>query len=110
MTVYGDGSALRDFTYVDDLVSGLVAGIDAPRGFSILNFGAGRTISVRKVLDVLEDVLGVKAKIDWQPPQAGDVSRTWADIGAARRTLGYAPQVSFEEGVRRFAQWLESAR
>ena len=109
VTVYGDGSALRDFTYVDDLVSGLVAGIDAPRGFSIFNFGAGRTISVRRVLDVLEDVLGVKAKIDWQPPQAGDVSRTWADISAAQRALGYDPRVSFEEGVRRFAAWLEGA-
>jgi UDP-glucuronate 4-epimerase len=110
VTVYGDGSALRDFTFVDDLVSGLVAGIDAPPGFSIYNFGAGRTISVRRVLEVLEDVLGVKAKIDWQPPQAGDVSRTWADIGAAQRALGYAPRVSFEEGVRRFASWLEQAR
>jgi UDP-glucuronate 4-epimerase len=110
VTVYGDGSALRDFTYVDDLVSGLVAGIDAEPGFSILNFGAGRTISVRRVIEVLEDVLGVKAKIDWQPPQAGDVSRTWADIGAAQRALGYAPRVSFEEGVSRFAAWLEQAR
>jgi UDP-glucuronate 4-epimerase len=110
VTVYGDGTALRDFTYVDDLVSGLVAGLDAELGFALLNFGAGRTISVRKVLEVLASVLGVEAKIDWQPPQAGDVSRTWAEIGAARSAVGYAPQVSFEEGVRRFAKWLESTR
>jgi UDP-glucuronate 4-epimerase len=110
VTVYGDGSALRDFTYVDDLVSGLVAGLDAEPGFQILNFGAGRTISVRRVIEVLESQLNVKAKIDWQPPQAGDVSRTWADIGAAQRALGYAPRVSFEEGVHRFAAWLEHPR
>jgi UDP-glucuronate 4-epimerase len=108
--VFGDGSALRDFTYVDDLVAGLVAALDAELGFALLNFGAGRTVSVSEVIHTLERVLGVKAKIEWLPAQAGDVSRTWADVGEARRLLGYAPQVSFEEGVRRFAAWLEQAR
>lgn len=108
--VYGDGSALRDFTYVDDLVAGLAAALDADTGFALLNFGAGRTISVSEVVHTLERVLGVKAKIEWLPPQAGDVSRTWADISAARAALGYAPQVSFEQGVRRFAAWLQEAR
>ncbi len=108
--IYGDGTALRDFTYVDDLVSGLVAALDADLGFALLNFGAGRTISVSQVVESLERVLGVKAKIEWLPPQAGDVSRTWADIGAARAALGYEPRVPFEEGVRRFARWLEEVR
>lgn len=108
--VYGDGTALRDFTYVDDLVSGLVAALDADLGFVQLNFGAGRTISVNQVVESLERVLGVKAKIEWLPPQTGDVSRTWADIGAARAALGYEPRVPFEEGVRRFARWLEEVR
>jgi UDP-glucuronate 4-epimerase len=104
--VYGDGSSLRDFTFVDDLVEGLVRALDSDLGFEILNLGAGRTVSVLEVVKTLERELKVPAEIDWQPPQAGDVPRTWADIGAARLALGYDPQVSFEEGVRRFVAWL----
>ena len=104
--VYGDGSSLRDFTFVDDLVAGLLLSLDSDLGFEILNFGAGRTISVLDVVKVLERELDVPARIDWQPPQTGDVRRTWADIGAAREAVGYAPAVPFEEGVRRFVTWL----
>jgi UDP-glucuronate 4-epimerase len=104
--IYGDGSSLRDFTYVDDLVEGLVRALDSDLGFEILNLGAGRTVSVLEVVKTLERELSVTAEIDWQPPQTGDVPRTWADIGAARRALGYAPRIAFEEGVRRFVAWL----
>ncbi|HVH18237.1 MAG TPA: NAD-dependent epimerase/dehydratase family protein [Myxococcota bacterium] len=107
--VFGDGTALRDFTYVDDLVAGLCAALDADLGYALLNFGAGRTIAVSQVIEVLERVLGVKARIEWLPAQAGDVSRTLADISAARRTVGYAPRMPFEEGVGRFADWLREA-
>jgi UDP-glucuronate 4-epimerase len=106
--IYGDGSALRDFTYVDDLVEGLVRALDTDLGFAILNFGAGRTVSVLEVVNALEEELGVKAHIEWRPRQTGDVSRTWADIGAAREALGYAPQTSLREGIRRFVAWLGS--
>ncbi|MGH0034413.1 MAG: GDP-mannose 4,6-dehydratase [Myxococcota bacterium] len=105
--VYGDGSALRDFTYIDDVVDGLVRACDRDLGYAILNFGAGRKISVKEMIACLEKALGVDASIDWQPPVTGDVPRTWADIGAAREALGYEPQLSFEEGVARFAAWLE---
>jgi UDP-glucuronate 4-epimerase len=104
--VYGDGSALRDFTYVDDLVEGLVRALDRDLGFAILNFGAGRAVSVLEVVHALEEELEVKARVEWRPRQTGDVSRTWADIGAAREALGYAPQVELREGIRRFAAWL----
>lgn len=104
--VYGDGSALRDFTYIDDVVDGLVRACDRDLGYAILNFGAGRKISVKDMIRCLEEVLGVEAKIDWQPPVTGDVPRTWADIGAAREALGYAPKVDFEQGIARFAAWL----
>jgi UDP-glucuronate 4-epimerase len=107
--VFGDGTALRDFTYVDDLVAGLRAALDADLGYALLNFGAGRTIAVSQVIEVLERVLGVKARVEWLPAQEGDVSRTLADISAARRALGYDPRVPFEEGVRRFADWLREA-
>jgi UDP-glucuronate 4-epimerase len=106
--VYGDGSALRDFTYVDDLVEGLVRALDRDLGFAILNFGAGRTVSVLEVVHALEEELEVKARVEWRPRQTGDVSRTWADIGAAREALGYAPQVELREGIRRFVAWLGS--
>ncbi len=108
--VYGDGSALRDFTYVGDLVQGLVRALDTDLGFAILNFGAGRTVSVLDVVRLLEKELGVSARIDWQPRQIGDVSRTWADISAARAALGYAPATSLEDGIARFAEWLRNPR
>ena len=108
--IFGDGSALRDFTFVDDLVRGLVSALDKDLGFAILNFGGGRTVSVIEVVRTLERELGRQAKIDWLPRQTGDVSRTWADISAARAALGYAPATSFEEGVARFAAWLRSPR
>ena len=76
-------------------------------GFAILNFGAGRQISLLEVVKQLEQALGRPARIDWLPRETGDVSRTWADIGAARAALGYAPAVPFEVGVERFVRWLE---
>ncbi len=108
--IFGDGSSLRDFTYVDDLVDGLVRALDTDLGFAILNFGAGRKVSVLEVVKILEQQLGRSAEIEWLPPQTGDVPRTWAEIGAARAALGYDPKVSFEEGIARFVRWLEEAR
>ena len=104
--IYGDGTSVRDFTFVDDLVDGLMRAMDGDQGFAVLNFGAGRTTSVREVVELLERELGVSARIDWLPRQAGDVSRTWADISAARDALGYAPRIGLEEGIGRFIKWL----
>ena len=106
--VFGDGKSLRDFTYVDDLVDGLVRALDSGLGFEILNLGAGRTVTVLEVVELLERALGRPARIEWLPRQMGDVSRTWADIGAAGRMLGYAPRTSLEEGIARFVAWLET--
>jgi UDP-glucuronate 4-epimerase len=106
--VFGDGKSLRDFTYVDDLVDGLVRALDSGLGFEILNLGAGRTVSVLEVVELLERALDREARIEWLPRQTGDVSRTWADIGAAGRLLGYAPRTSLEEGIAHFVEWLET--
>jgi UDP-glucuronate 4-epimerase len=103
--IYGDGGSLRDFTYVDDLVDGLRRALDRELGFAILNLGAGRTLTVLEVVKQLEQALAVDARIEWRPREAGDVTRTWADISLARETLGYAPRVPFEEGIRRFVAW-----
>jgi UDP-glucuronate 4-epimerase len=106
--VFGDGSALRDFTYVDDLIDGLVRALDTDLGFATLNLGAGRTVSVVEVIASLERALDRKAEIQWLPRQTGDVSRTWSDSSAARAALGYAPSVSLDEGIGRFVEWLRA--
>jgi UDP-glucuronate 4-epimerase len=105
--VFGDGSAVRDFTYVDDAVDGVVRALDRDCGFALFNLGAGRKVSVLEVVKLLEQVLGRQAKIDWLPAQTGDVPQTWADIGEARRRLGYSPSTPLERGLERFAAWLE---
>jgi len=87
-----------------------VRAIDTELGFAILNFGAGRTVSVKQVIETLERALGRKARIEWLPPQTGDVSRTWSDTSAARAALGYAPSVTLEAGVARFVAWLNAGR
>ena len=104
--IYGDGSSVRDFTFVDDLVDGLVRAVDRDLGYAILNFGAGRETALLDVVRLLEASLGLPARIEWLPPQVGDVPRTWSDTRAAREALGYAPRTSLEEGIARFARWL----
>jgi UDP-glucuronate 4-epimerase len=108
--VFGDGSSQRDFTYIDDLVEGLVRAVDCDLGYALLNFAGGRTVTVLEVVAALERELGVPAEIDWQPEQTGDVRRTWGDISAARVALGYEPKIGFDEGLRRMAAWLREGR
>ena len=108
--VFGDGSSLRDFTFIDDVVDGLCRATDTELGYAILNFGAGGKISVSQMIQELERALGVSAEIDWLPLQTGDVPRTWADISAAKKALGYEPQVAFAEGIDRFVEWLAQRR
>jgi UDP-glucuronate 4-epimerase len=108
--VFGDGSSLRDYTYIDDLVEGLVRAVDRDLGFRLLNLAAGRQVRLLELIEELERALDIPAQIEWEPPQVGDVPQTWGDISAAREALGYAPAVAFEEGVRRFAAWLREER
>ena len=110
LPVFGDGSALRDFTFVDDIVEGIVRSIDRPLGYEILNLGAGRTVSVLDVIRALETALQRKAKIDWLPLQPGEVSKTWANTEAAISRLGYAPSTSLEDGIAAFVEWLRKQR
>ena len=105
--IFGDGGGLRDFTYIEDVVDGVVRTLDASLEYRLLNIGSGREISVLEMVRQLEESLHISAKIEWLPRQVGDVSRTWADITAARETLGYSPRVSFKEGIERFVAWLK---
>jgi len=109
LPIFGDGSSLRDFTFVGDLVDGLVGCIDTDLGYRILNLGAGRSIVLRDVIAELERALGVEAQLEFLPLQPGEVSRTWADTTVARESIGYAPTTSLEEGIRRFVAWLRES-
>ena len=106
--VFGDGSTRRDYTYVDDIVTGIRAAIDYDASpFEVVNLGNNQTVALSEMIAQLEEALGRPAVIDRQPPQPGDVPQTWADITRAQRVFGYAPRTSFRQGIRRFADWLE---
>jgi UDP-glucuronate 4-epimerase len=113
VSVYGDGGALRDYTYVDDTVDGVVRALhkvsERSGGpvFDTLNLGAGRTTSVNELVRLLVGTMGIEPTIEHLPAQPGDVPRTWADITRARTILGYEPQVTLDEGLRRFVVWFE---
>ena len=110
ITLYGDGSSRRDYTFIDDIVSGVVAAIErvAPAQYEIYNLGGTHTISLRELVTVIENVVGKPALIDWQPDQPGDVPITFANIDRARAALGYAPTTNVEIGVARQYAWLQA--
>jgi len=103
--VFGDGSTARDYTYVSDTVDGVIACTQREFGYEILNLGESQTVRLDRLIELLEAALGKKAVIDRQPPQAGDVPITYADISKARARLGYDPRVKIEEGIRLFVDW-----
>ena len=122
--VYGEGRMQRDFTYIDDIVDGLVAALERPPApdpawdpvrpdpatsgvapWRILNLGASRRVELMRYIEVLEAKLGRKARLNLLPMQPGDVARTEADVDETRTALGYAPKTSIEEGVGRFVDW-----
>lgn len=109
--VYGDGSSCRDYTYIDDTLDGIVRAMDwteTPGRYDVFNLGENHTISLTQMIETIETVLGTKAIRNRLPMQAGDVDQTYADIGKAKSILGYAPTISFEEGVRRYVRWLDA--
>jgi len=103
--VFGDGTAARDYTFVSDTVEGVMAATKKNFGFEIFNLGESQTISLSRMIELLEAGLGKKAIIDRQPMQPGDVPITYADITKAREKLGYHPQTKFEQGIRIFVDW-----
>lgn len=108
VTLFGDGSTKRDYTYISDLVSGIVGALHyRGTGDTIFNLGNSKQISLLRMIRLLEDSMHKKAIINWQPEQPGDVSQTYADISKAAEWLNYSPRVSFEEGIRQFVEWKE---
>jgi UDP-glucuronate 4-epimerase len=103
--VFGDGSAARDYTFVTDTVDGVVACTKKELGYQIFNLGESETISLSRMIELLERALDNKAIIDRQPLQPGDVPLTFANISKAREMLGYEPKVKFERGIQLFSDW-----
>jgi UDP-glucuronate 4-epimerase len=108
--VFGKGDSRRDYTYVEDIVSGILAAMEANLPFEIFNLGESQTISLLDLIANLEKALGKKAKLRFLPDQPGDMKITYADISKARRVLGYNPQRPVSEGIQLFADWFLAKR
>jgi UDP-glucuronate 4-epimerase len=104
--MYGDGSMERDFTFIDDIINGVVAAIERCKGYHIYNLGESRPVRLDTLIAEIEKALGKKAKIDLLPEQPGDVKRTFADVDRAVRDLGYCPKTHLADGLKQFAAWL----
>lgn len=106
VTVYGDGSSLRDYTFVTDVVDGLLRALDRAEGYRVVNLAGGRPVRLDHLLDALAAALGVPLRVRHLPDQPGDVPETRADLSLASAWLGYAPRVALEDGLARFVAWL----
>lgn len=106
--MFGDGSTSRDYTYIDDIVDGVLASLDRCEGYRVFNLGESKTIRLDALIALLAQAMGRPATIDQKPLQPGDVTRTFADVSRARAELGYDPQVSMPEGIARFVEWFRA--
>jgi UDP-glucuronate 4-epimerase len=109
ITLFGDGTQSRDYTYCDDIVAGVLGAIEwtagAPFGVETFNLGGNRTVRTGEMVEEISRALGIAPRIEWAPMQPGDVQRTAADLTKSGSVLGYAPRTPFPEGIRRFVAW-----
>jgi UDP-glucuronate 4-epimerase len=111
ISVFGDGSTSRDYTFVDDIVKGIVAAVNySGSSFEIINIGNSYSVSLKQLIETIESVTGKTAEIRRLPEQQGDVPHTFADIGKAQRLLGYQPSTKLEDGIRSFYNWFQTHR
>lgn len=103
--VYGDGRVRRDFTYISDILKGLISSVYTPFPREIINLGGAHTAEVRELISIIEKTIGKKAKVKYLSPAPGDVPVTCADVGKAKRLLGFSPGVTLEEGIGRYVRW-----
>lgn len=106
--IYGDGSAKRDFTYIDDILDGILKAIDYECDFEVFNLGESHTTDVKTLVELIEKHLGKKAKIAFGDPIPGDVPITYADISKSKEKLGYNPKTLIDEGIGKFVAWFKS--
>lgn len=110
LPMFGDGSSSRDYTYIDDILDGVIKAVDTPLGYEILNLGEHHTTSLRELIALIAKHLDKEPIIESLPMQPGDVPVTHADIDKARRLLGYAPRTTMDEGLARFVSWFKAQR
>jgi UDP-glucuronate 4-epimerase len=103
--LYGDGETKRDFTYIDDVVTGFVGCLSLTRRFEIINLGTSGATTLRRLVALLEEALGKRARIRFLAPQPGEMLVTMADIKLAQELLGYRPATLIEDGIEKFAHW-----
>ncbi|MCK4375008.1 MAG: GDP-mannose 4,6-dehydratase [Candidatus Brocadiae bacterium] len=103
--VYGDGTSRRDYTYYSDVVDGIMAALEAPLDFEIINLGNSEPVELHRLIELIEECLGREARIERLPDQPGDVPVTYADISKARRLLGYEPRFPIGQGIADFVEW-----
>jgi len=103
--LFGRGESRRDYTYVDDIVDGIVAALELAPGFEIVNLGGAETTRLGELVEIIARELAVEPRIEYLPEQPGDVPITYADVSKAERLLGYRPRVPIREGIRRFVAW-----
>ena len=108
--VFGDGSTARDYTYISDIVDGVMACTERAFGYDVFNLGESQVVTLSRLIELLEAALGKTAIIDRRPPQPGDVPITFADVSKARERLGYRPRVPIETGVGLLVDWLRRSQ
>lgn len=106
--IYNEGKLRRDFTHIDDIVSGFVLAVEKPLGYEVINLGRGEPVELMKYVELLESSLGIEAEKNFLPMQAGDVYETYADTNKAKSLLGYEPKMDIKTGVESFAKWYEA--
>lgn len=109
---YGDGNTFRDYTYIKDIIQGIQKSIDYLKSnsnvYEIVNLGESHVVSLKEMVEAIENTLGIKAKIDKLPMQMGDVEKTYADINKAKRLIGYNPSTEFKDGILKFIDWFKN--
>jgi UDP-glucuronate 4-epimerase len=107
---FGDGSTARDYTYIDDIIQGILGAMASSLAFEIFNLGESSVVTLSELVKTIEELCGRKAMIQRMPSQPGDVEITYADVSKARQLLGYHPTTPIRDGIRRFIQWFEANR